>query len=231
MKMWVVPALLAAAATVIPTAAHADVVARWQMNEGRGASVMGDSAAAGGANKGRIVSVRTGARGLVSGRSYRFNGATSYVRVRDSASLDPGNRRITLRATVRTVNRAMPDDSYDLVRKGYQTTRGGDWKMEIKRGRNHSVGRLHCVFKGVMPGGRSRTVKRVARVDIVDGRIHTVACRRTATAVHAVVDGRVFTNRRVSGHISNNQPVIVGAKTNGDDVLRGRLDEVRIAIG
>lgn len=232
MKTWAAPALLAAAVTVIPTAAQADVVAHWKMNEGSKASVMEDSAPLGGGNDGRIVGVTTGDPGLVSGRSYTFDGSASYVEVPDSASLDPGNRPITVRATVRTVNGPMPDDSYDLVRKGYQTTKGGDWKMEIKRsGSNHSVGRLHCVFMGIMPDGRRRAVKRIAQVDIVDGRSHTVQCRRTATSVQAVVDGRVFTNRKVTGHISNNQPVIVGAKTSGDDVLRGSLDEVIIDIG
>ena len=231
MKTWAAPALLAAAVTVIPTAAQADVVAHWKMNEGPEASVMEDSAPLGGGNDGRIVGVTTGDPGLVSGRSYTFDGAASYVEVPDSNSLDPGASPITVKATVRAVDGPMPDDSYDLVRKGYQTTKGGDWKMEIKRSSNHSVGRLHCVFKGVMPDGHRRAVKRVAQVDIVDGRIHTVECRRTATSVQAVVDGRVFTNRKVTGHISNNQPVVVGAKTGGDDVLRGSLDEVIIDIG
>ncbi|MGH3346691.1 MAG: hypothetical protein ACRDO4_06895, partial [Nocardioides sp.] len=105
-------------------------------------------------------------------------------------------------------------------------------KMEIKRNpNNHSVGRLNCSFKGVMPDGRRRTVARLAQVDIVDGRTHTLQCVRTATAVRAVVDGRVFTKSRVSGHISNNQPIILGAKLPGDDVLQGTLDEVSIHIG
>ncbi|MGH3346089.1 MAG: hypothetical protein ACRDO4_03830 [Nocardioides sp.] len=231
MRIWAAAALLAAAVAAIPTAAQADVVAHWHMDEGDDASVMEDAAPLGGGNDGMIRNVMTGDPGLVSGRSYTFDGSTSYVEVPDSNSLDPGNDPITLTATVRTVNGPMPDDSYDLVRKGYQTTRGGDWKMEIKRSSNHSVGRLHCVFKGVMPDGRRRAVQRIALVDIVDGRVHTVECRRTATAVQAVVDGRVFTNNKISGHISNNQPVIVGAKTNGDDVLLGSLDEVIIDIG
>jgi hypothetical protein len=227
-----VPALLAAAITVAPTAAQAEVVARWHMDEDSGASVMLDSAPAGGQNNGAIVNVTTGVAGLVSGKAYAFTGETPYVEVPDAGSLDPGNEPITLTATVRTENVPMPDDSYDLVRKGYSTTKGGDWKMEIKRNpSNHSVGRLHCSFKGVMPNGKRQTAARVAQVDIVDGKTHTLQCRRTATAVQAVVDGRVFTKAKASGHISNNQSVIVGAKMKGDDVLQGRLDEVIIDIG
>lgn len=232
MRTWIAPAILAVGVTVVPAAAHADVVAHWHMDEGSDASVMVDSASAGGQNNGTIVNVTTGVAGLVSGKAYSFSGETPYIEVPDHDSLDPGNAPITLTATVRTVNAPMPDDSYDVVRKGYTDTKGGDWKMEIKRNpNNHSIGRLHCSFKGVMPTGKRRTVARVAQVDIVDGRTHTLECRRTATAVHAVVDGRVFTNAKASGNISNREPVIVGAKMKGDDVLQGTLDEVIIDIG
>jgi len=232
MRTWVAPTLLAAAVTLVPTAAAADVVAHWHMDEESGASVMLDSAPSGGENNGTIVNVTTGVPGLVSGNAYTFDGETPYVEVPDADGLDPGGSEMTVTATVRTVNAPMPDDSYDLVRKGYSTTKGGDWKMEIKRNpSNHSVGRLHCSFKSVMPDGRRRVVARVAQVDIVDGRTHTVQCVRTATAVRAVVDGRVFTKSGVAGTIANKEPVIVGAKASGDDVLQGTLDEVIIDIG
>lgn len=232
MRTWVAPALLAATVTVVPTAAAADVVAHWHMDEESGASVMLDSAPSGGENNGTIVNVTTGVPGLVSGNAYTFDGETPYVEVPDADSLDPGGSEMTVTATVRTVNAPMPDDSYDLVRKGYSTTKGGDWKMEIKRNpNNHAVGRLHCSFKSVMPDGRRRVVARVAQVDIVDGRTHTVQCVRTATAVRAVVDGRVFTKSGTAGTIANREPVIVGAKASGDDVLQGTLDEVIIDIG
>jgi hypothetical protein len=232
MWTWVAPALLAGALTVLPTEAGAEVVAHWHMDEEPGAEVMHDSAPAGGDNDGDIVNVTTGEPGLVSGNAYTFHGETPYVEVPDDNSLDPGSSPMTMTATVRTVDGPMPDDSYDLVRKGYSNTRGGDWKMEIKRNpSNHSVGRLHCSFKSVMPDGRRRVVARVAQVDIVDGRIHTLQCVRTATAVRAVVDGRVFTKTGAAGTIANNQPVIVGAKASGDDVLQGTLDEVIIDIG
>ncbi len=232
MRTWITPALLAAAVTVAPTAASADVVAHWQMDEGAGAAVMIDSAPLGGDNHGTIVNVTTGVPGLVSGNAYSFSGETAYVEVPDADGLDPGSSTIRLTATVLAVNVPMPDDSYDLVRKGYSTTRGGDWKMEIKRNpNNHSVGRLHCSFKGVLPDGRRRTVARVAQVDIIDGRTHTLQCLRTSTGVTALVDGRAFTKSGASGSIANDQPVVVGAKMSGDDVLQGTLDEVIVDIG
>ncbi len=232
MRIWAVSALVAAAVVVAPSAAQADVVAHWRMDEGAGASTMVDSASAGGANNGTIHHVKTGDPGLVSGRAYTFDGARSMVRVPDSAVFDPGASRMTVTATVRAVNKPMVDDSYDLVRKGLSTTRGGNWKMEIKRNpSNASVGRLHCTFKGVMGDGRRRAVSMIAQVDIVDGRAHKVRCVRTATAVRAVVDGRVFTKAKVSGSISNDKPVIIGAKLAGDDVLLGALDNVIVDVG
>ena len=232
MRMLAVSALAAAAVVIAPSAAVADVVAHWRMDEGTGASTMVDSASAGGANNGTIQGVRTGDPGLVSGRAYTFDGARSMVRVPDSPVFDPGASPMTVTATVRAVDKPMADDSYDLVRKGLSTTRGGDWKMEIKRDpTNASVGRLHCTFKGVMADGRTLAVSKLAGVDIVDGRVHNVKCVRTATAVHAVVDGRVFTQAKASGSISNDQPVILGAKYAGDDVLLGTLDHVIIDVG
>lgn len=212
--------------------AKAGVVARWRMNEKSGASVMKDAAKLGGRNNGTIRKVRTGVPGLVSGKAYRFNGKTSYVRVPDANSLDPGGRPITMTATVKPVNKAMSDDSYDLVRKGYSTTKGGSWKMEIKRDVDKpAFGRLHCVFRTVMPNGKKIPVSRIANVDIIDGKKHTLKCIRTADAVKAVVDGKVFTNKKASGTMANSKPVYVGAKKPGDDVLRGVLDAVAIRIG
>jgi len=201
------------------------------MDEAAGASVMQDSAPLGGANNGVIVNVMTGVPGLVSGKAYSFDGATSYVEVAENDSLDPGAGQISLTATVRTVDGAMPDDSYDLVRKGLVTTKGGYWKMEIKRTSNATVGRLHCVFRGMLPDGSMQIAKRLATPDVVDGAIHTLQCVRTGDRIQAVVDGRVYSKTRATGSIANNQSVILGAKIAGDDVLRGSMDEVIIKIG
>jgi hypothetical protein len=54
---------------------------------------------------------------------------------------------------------------------------------------------------------------------------------KTSDAVTAVVDGEVFTTTIVIDSIANDQPVILGSRTAGDDVLKGVLDEVSISIG
>lgn len=233
MRTWIVPTLVAAVVTLAsaPAAAEGDVVARWNMDERAGASVMHDSASRGGDNDGAIHHVRTGVRGLASGRAYAFDGATSYVKVPDARALDPGRSRISLRATVRIADRKMLDDSYDIVRKGLFGTKGGYWKMEVKRTAKASVARLQCVFKGRLRDGSMRIAGKVARPDIADGRIHRLRCVRSKNKIQAVVDGKVYTKIRATGSIANRHAVVVGAKRAGDDVLKGRLDRVVIKVG
>src|SRR4029450_9294253 len=91
---------------------------------------------------------------------------------------------ITLVAVVTVADKPMDDASYDIVRKGLSGTPGGDYKMEIMRAADPTVGRLHCLFKG--PEG---TVDIVARRDIVDGNFHTLECIKTSTSVVARIDG------------------------------------------
>ena len=108
----------AAPATIVlvPSAAQAVLVADWQMDEPANSTVMIDSA--GGDNNGTNNSVTTGVPGLVAGSAYQFDGATSWVEVPDHNTLDPGTANIAIRATVRVENAPMPDESYDIIRKG-----------------------------------------------------------------------------------------------------------------
>jgi hypothetical protein len=163
------------------------------------------------------------------GSRYVFNGSTSYVAVPDSDSLDPQGKDITLSAGVKVTDRPMDDDSYDIVRKGLVTTPGGDYKMEIKRAADPTVGKLHCLFKG--DGG---TVDKVARHDIVDGNFHTLECIKTSTSVMVRVDGKSGSTKAGSaGSLANASAVMVGAKTvtpRPDDMFRGSMDFVSIDI-
>src|SRR5215207_8839552 len=198
---------------------YADVLltgADWQMNETSGQMI--DSS---GNNNGDPTDVRQ------RGSRYVFNGSTSYVLVPDSDSLDPQEKDITLRAGVKVTDAPMDDDSYDIVRKGLAGRPGGDYKMEIKRAADPTVGKLHCLFKG--DGG---TVDKVARRDIVDGNWHTLECIKTSTSVVASVDGSGSTKAGSAGSISNASEVLVGAKTAVplDDVFNGAMDYVSINI-
>jgi hypothetical protein len=201
---------------------YADVLltgADWQMNETSGQML--DSSDNNNNGDPTDVSQR--------GSRYVFNGSTSYVIVPDSDSLDPQEKDITLKARVKVTDTPMDDDSYDIVRKGLSATPGGDYKMEIKRGADPTVGKLHCLFKG--DGGK---VDKVARHDIVDGNWHTLECIKTSTSVVARVDGKSGSTKASSaGSISNPTNVLVGAKTADplDDTFDGKMDFVSIDIG
>ena len=193
--------------------------ADWRMDETSGQMI--DSS--GNDNDGSPTDV------LRTGSTYLFNGSTSRVAVRDTNDgLDPVEEDITLGASVRVTDAPMDDDSYDVVRKGLSSTTGGDYKMEVFRRSDPTVGRLHCLFKGT-----EGKVSRKAPPDIVDGGWHTLECIKTSTSVVAKVDGRRGSTKAGSaGSISNAKEVLVGAKTTDpfDDVFEGEMDFVGIDI-
>jgi hypothetical protein len=193
--------------------------ADWQMNETDGSML--DSS--GNNNSGTPTDV------LQTGETYVFNGSTSHVPVPDSDSLDPQANDITLTASVVVNGTSLDDDSYDVVRKGFVDTPGGDYKMEIKRVRaDPTVGKLHCFFRG-----NQGTVNKVANRDIVDGNWHTLQCIKTSTSVVAKVDGgRSYTKTGSAGSIANDVGVMVGAKKADplDDTFDGSMDFVSIDI-
>jgi hypothetical protein len=209
--------IVAVAGVLMASPAWAALHADWRMNETSGPMI--DSSRHN--NDGNPTNVAR------TGSTYVFNGSTSRVAVPDHDSLDPAKKNIALRASVRVTNKPMDDDSYDVVRKGLSGTPGGDYKMEIKRTGDRTVGNLHCFFRG-----SKGIVSKVARPDIVDGRWHTLACIKTRDSVVARVDGKSYTKRGSAGSISNSKEVLVGAKTANplDDVFDGSMDFVSIDI-
>jgi hypothetical protein len=192
--------------------------ADWRMNEISGKMI--DSS--GNNNNGTPTDV------LRTGSTYIFNGSTSRVAVPDNNSLDPFGKDITLRASVKVTGAALDDDSYDIVRKGYSTTPGGDYKMEILRSSSDpTVGRLHCLFRG----NRGKEGEMVMS-DIVDGNWHTLACIKRSTKVVAKVDGKASPSIGSVGSIANSEKVMVGAKAANplDDMFEGKMNFVRIHI-
>jgi hypothetical protein len=223
--------------------------ADWQMNETEGPML--DSS--GNNNNGTPTNVVQGVQEDIDGdgvaeSTYAFNGLTtpaSRVEVPDADSLDPKANDITLTARLKVNGTSLDDDSYDVVRKGFFDTPGGDYKMEIKRVKaDPTIGRLHCVFRGIQDDGTDDTVNRVARPDIVDGNWHTLRCIKTSDSVVATVDlgtpsERSFTTTGSADSIDNASNVMVGAKSvtlsrrgveRGDDVFDGSMDFVRIDI-
>jgi hypothetical protein len=221
-------ASMALALLLVSGVAWAELVkaANWQMNETpENFGQMLDSSVNN--NNGTPTAVTP------TGSTYGFDGSTSRVLVPDADSLDPQANDITLTAYVRvgdgTTTHQMDDDSYDVVRKGFVTTEGGDYKMEIKRIKaDPTVGKLHCFFRGDLA-----TVNKVANRDIVDGNWHTLECAKTGEKVVAKVDGRAYAKTGSAGSIANGMNVMVGAKTvdpRPDDTFYGSMDYVSIDI-
>jgi hypothetical protein len=248
-SLFVVAGIVMAALASSPAWAALLKAADWQMNETEGPML--DSS--GNNNNGTPKNVEQGVMEDTDGdgvaeSTYQFNGLTtpaSRVEVPDADSLDPKANDITLTARVKVNGTSLDDDSYDIVRKGFVTTEGGDYKMEIKRVKaDPTIGRLHCFFRGTLEDGTDDSVARVARPDIVDGSWHTLRCEKTSDSVVATVDPgtpseRSFTTTGSADSIDNASDVWVGAKTvtltrrgveRGDDVFDGSMDFVSIEI-
>ncbi len=218
-SVFVVVAGMIVASMASPAWAALLKAADWQMNETSGQMI--DSS--GNNNNGTPTDVLRPEDG-----TYVFNGSTSRVAVPDADNLDPQAKDITLSARVLVNGGSLDDDSYDVVRKGFVTTEGGDYKMEIKRTADPTVGKLHCFFRGDLA-----SVKKLANRDIVDGNWHTLQCVKTSNSVVAKVDGKSFTSTGSAGSIANASNVMVGAKTvdpKPDDMFDGSMDFVSIEI-
>jgi hypothetical protein len=194
----------------------------WSMNETSG-SVMSDSS--GHANNGTLKNIKLGVPGF-AGTGYGFNGTSSRVIVKNSASLNPGAADISI--TVHMATTTLPADDYDLIRKGLQSTSGGDFKIEIVN--VSGVAKARCYFRG----SSSSYQKTVSVPNLLNGAYHTITCQKTATTVVMTVDGTVYRRTTTIGSISNTSDLIIGARSaasTSDDWFKGSLDEVTITTG
>ncbi len=183
--------------------AHAGtVVASWNMEERPGATIMDDSA---GANDGRIGSrVKPGAV-IGTGLGYQFTSPgddvadrSALVLVRDSPTLDPGDRSMRI-----NVELATTDSDANLLLKGQAGTPGGRYKVEI------NAGYPSCQFQGSV-----RERHATWHTKITDGRRHTIVCEKLADRVRISVDGGTpVTAWNAVGSISNGKELSIGGKS------------------
>ena len=209
-------------AVAAPTLAAPAPAAVWSMNETSG-TVMNDSSGHG--NNGTLRNITLGVPGF-AGTGYGFNGTSSRVIVKNAASLNPGAADVTVTVHVATTTR--PADDYDLIRKGLQSTSGGDFKIEIVN--VSGVAKARCYFRG----SKGSYQKTVSVPNLLNGAYHTIICQKTATTVVMTVDGTVYRHTGAIGSISNTSDLIIGAKsaaTTSDDWFKGSLDEVSITTG
>ena len=197
-----------------PATAHAaTTVALWHMNETSGTSMF-DSARS---HTGTLHNVKLGLPGF-SGFAYGFNGSSSSVSVPTASDLNPGGANISVTIHLKTTNLPPPED-WDLFRKGYFETKGGEWKVEY-----YPSGQASCGFKG----GKDSEI--IAGPKLNNGAWHTITCVKTGSAISLTVDGKTFSQSAKVGSIANTAPVVIGARP-GSEFFKGSLDEASIQIG
>lgn len=213
----------AVALTVVPAgpakAAYWHTTALWHMNEAPGAVSMGDSS--GHRNHGGLRNVTTGTTGY---SSYGFYFPShSIATVPSSTSLNPGTLDITLFLDVQTTARVR---NWNVAQKGYATTSGGSYKVEILP-RDGGGGVANCVFRGST--GQKAVLS--AGPDVADGRWHRIICAKYSNSIALKVDdGPVYRKYVRVGSISNSEPLTIGSKAPGDDQYIGRIDEAMVQV-
>ncbi len=210
-----VVALLAALVLLAgPASAAQSTAARWPMDETSG-TTMHDATSHD--NDGTLKNVQ-----LRGADGYGFNGHSSVVIVPDADSLDPGTADLVV--SVRVAFTEVPDDDYDLIRKGLAKTAGGDWKIEIVNVDGKAIAR--CYLRGA-----NASWQKTTGPDLADGKRHTITCEKHATSAVLSVDGQIWKASRSIGNIANNAVLSIGAKAEGGDWYEGVMDEVSVKTG
>jgi concanavalin A-like lectin/glucanase superfamily protein len=207
-------------ATASPAMAKMTPVGVWHMDEGAGATQMRDSSGFG--NHGKIGKVQTGLTGpdAFLGAAYRFTGSKGSINeVPSSPTLVPGSSAFIAQVYAR-FPKGPPGDSYDLIRKGFSSSSGGDFKLEILPGSN-----ARCYFRGSTGKGDVKSSGSLA-----DGRWHRIACVKTAGEVQVQVDGKTYRKSAKVGAITNGAKLAIGSKTASEDLFDGFLDEVSLWV-
>jgi Concanavalin A-like lectin/glucanases superfamily len=198
-------------------------VAVWHMDETDGTTMIDSTS---NHNDGTLVDVLVGQPGK-TGTAYLFNGTSAYVTVPSSDTLNPGTSSFGVIAWVNfTVPPTMGSD-YDIVRKGYAGTTGGQYKMYIATTRV-ATAQARCAFQDA---AQLQTYVVKGGPNLADGVWHQIRCIKTSTSVQLFVDGTTYLLSASLGSIANNKPVVLGANLKShSDYFNGTIDEVSISL-
>ena len=171
-----------------------------------------------------------------TGTGYKFNGVDSRVVVQTSSILNPGAADFSWGVTLSMSQPPTPlGETYDVLRKGLVTTKGGDYKAEVKNVEGKALAR--CVAKTVRKDGTKVLATVRGTTNLADGRRHVVTCKKTATSISLKVDSltpRVKTFSGGLGAVSNSANLALGAKaestaSTGFDWFEGVLFDAWVA--
>jgi hypothetical protein len=164
------------------------------------------------------------------GSGYTFDGTDSRVIVPTSSILNPGSADFTWSVTLSMTEPPSPvGETYDVLRKGLVTTKGGDYKFEVKNVKGKALAR--CVSKTFRANGTKVLASIQGTTSLADGQPHVVTCVKTATGITLKVDSlapRTKTYAGGLGSVSNTSDLALGAKaestaTTGFDWFEGKI--------
>lgn len=175
----------------------------------------------------------TGAGGVVGdGSGYTFDGVDDRVVVADAHDLDPGTANFSFGVTLSMATPPANGETYDVLRKGLASTKGGNYKLEVKGVKGHA--RARCVVKD----GTRHIAAILAPTNLEGGGLHTVRCTRTGNSVSIRIDALTPKVRTIAllESVANASNVALGAKaettaSTGFDWYKGRLNDAYISIG
>jgi hypothetical protein len=149
------------------------------------------------------------------GSGYTFNGVNSRVVVPTSGSLNPGSAEFSWGVTLTMTDPPSPvGETYDVLRKGLVTTKGGDYKLEVKNVNGKAIPR--CVARSFRRDG-SKVLASIqgSSQTLADGDSHVVTCTKTSSGISIKVDSRAVRTKTYSGglgSVSNTSDLALGAK-------------------
>jgi len=157
--------------------------------------------------------------------AFAFDG-TGRVVVPNAPSLNPGTDDFTYSVTFTTRLPAVGTD-FDLLRKGFARTSGGEYKVEVLN--VNGVAKGFCMVKDSL---KHIARIRAGRATLADGNRHTVTCAKTATGISITVDSLATRTRTAIdglGTVSNAADLTLGAKAaSGGDWFTGSLVDATI---
>jgi hypothetical protein len=164
------------------------------------------------------------------GRGYRFNGVDSRVIVQSSATLNPRFESFSWGVTLSMTKAPTPvGETYDVLRKGLVTTKGGDYKIEVMNVGGKAVAR--CVTRSFRRNGTKVLASVQGSTNLANRRRHRIRCTKTSTSITLEVDSLALRTKSYPGglgSVSNTSNLALGAKaestaTTGFDWFKGEI--------